>query len=77
MGKLIIDFGIDQYECTEFYDTDKGVGIDVKEYPSGKFIGEMWGISLPDGSKYNDEFWHDDLDKFKRNVEDFLIQEYY
>jgi hypothetical protein len=77
MGTMIIEIGADQFECREFYDTDKGVGIEVKEHPSGKFIGEIWGVSLPDGSKYNDDFWYDDLDKFKREVNDFLIEEYY
>jgi hypothetical protein len=38
----------DEYTCTEFFDTDKGEGIDVKDALTQKHIVEVFGLTIPD-----------------------------
>ena len=37
-----------EYTCTQFFDTDKGDGLDIKDAMSQKHIGEMFGETIPD-----------------------------
>jgi hypothetical protein len=37
-----------EYTCTQFFDTDKGDGIDIKDAMTGKYVGQVLGEVIPE-----------------------------
>lgn len=57
-----------EYTCTQFFDTDRGGGLDIKDALSRKHIGEMWGWTIPD----LDEMDSDEIELFETKVTEFI-----
>lgn len=48
MNKTQIEINGVNYMCFDTFDTELGNGVDVLDADEKKFVGECWGISIPD-----------------------------
>lgn len=67
-NKYTVFVGGDKYTCTDFFDTDNGEGIDIKDALTKKHIGEMFGESIPD----IDDADEDEIEGFEERVTEFI-----
>lgn len=68
MNQYSVFVGGTEYTCTQFFDTDKGEGLDIRETYSRKYIGEMLGETIPD----LDEMDSEEIETFETNVIEFI-----
>lgn len=48
MNEIIVEINGTEYYCRSIFDADLGDGVDVLYNKSDRFVGESWGISVPD-----------------------------